>query len=66
MSDALAVSERIYDLLVSKSSVEPAAMRTWTGETWGRIDAATTIVLRHPGSLRAALLPPSDLVFGEA
>lgn len=66
MSDALAVSEQIYDLLVSKSSAEPAAMRTWTGETWGRIDAATTIVLRHPGSLRAALLPPSDLVFGEA
>ena len=66
MGDALATSRQIYDLLVSKSSVEPAAMRTWTGETWGRSDAATTIVLRHPGSLRAALLPPSDLVFGEA
>lgn len=66
MGDALDTSRQIYDLLRSKSSVEPAAMRTWTGETWGRSDAATTIVLRHPGSLRAALLPPSDLVFGEA
>lgn len=66
MTQALAISRQIYDLLVDKATATPPAMRTWTGETWGPADAATTIVLRHPGALRAALLPPSDLVAGEA
>lgn len=66
MADALVTSRRIYELLLSKTSVTPPAMRAWTGEIWGSPDAATTIVLNHPGSLRAALLPPSDLAAGEA
>jgi len=66
MANALDVSRRVYELLVEKTVGPAPAMRAWTGETWGPRDGATTIVLRHPGSLRAALLPPSDLVAGEA
>ncbi len=66
MADALKTSRKIYDLLVSKTTAPPPAMRAWTGETWGSPDAAATMVLNHPGSLRAALLPPTDLVAGEA
>lgn len=66
MSDAHTVSKQIYDSLVGYTSVAPPAMRSWIGETWGPADAKTTIVLRHPGALRSALFPPSDLVAGEA
>ena len=66
MSDALTTSRHIYELLVARTSAAPPAMRSWTGDTWGPEDAATTIILRHPGALRAALFPASDLVAGEA
>lgn len=66
MSDAHSVSRQVYDLLVAYTSVDPPAMRSWTGDLWGPADAASTIVLQHPGALRAALFPPSDLVAGEA
>jgi cyclopropane-fatty-acyl-phospholipid synthase len=46
---------------------EPAvAMRAWNGEVWGPEDARATIVLNHPGALRALLLPASELTAGEA
>ena len=41
-------------------------MRTWTGEEWGPRDAASTIVLNRPGSLRSMFLPPNDLSAAEA
>ena len=66
MADAHTVSEQIYRQLVAHTAGDPPAMRSWTGEMWGPTDAATTIVLRHPGSLRATLFPPSDLTAGEA
>jgi len=66
MNDALATSRRIYELLVSKTSAPPPAMRSWTGETWGPRGAPTTVVLQHPGALRSTLFPPSDLIAGEA
>ena len=66
MSDALEISRKVYELLVAHASVSPPAMRSWTGETWGPDDATSTIVLQHPGALRAAFFPPSDLVAGEA
>lgn len=66
MADAHIVSEQIYDQLVSHTNGKAPAMRSWTGETWGPGNADTTIVLRHPGSLRATLFPPSDLTAGEA
>ena len=66
MADAHLVSKQIYEQLLSYATGDPPAMRSWQGETWGPPDAATTIVLRHPGSLRATLFPPSDLTAGEA
>lgn len=41
-------------------------MQTWSGETWGTTDSRSTVVLNHEGSLRALLMPPSDLTAGEA
>lgn len=43
--------------------------RLWDGSTWGPedpADARLTVVLKHPGSLRAMLVPPTDLNAGEA
>ena len=66
MRDALATTRKLYDQLVAATTAPPPAFRTWTGETWGPDDATTTLVLNHAGALRAALLPPSDLIAGEA
>ncbi|MDP8977924.1 MAG: cyclopropane-fatty-acyl-phospholipid synthase family protein, partial [Actinomycetota bacterium] len=41
-------------------------LRLWDGTTLGSDDEGFRIVLRHPWSLRAMLLPPSDLSAGEA
>nr|MDQ3612501.1 hypothetical protein [Actinomycetota bacterium] len=41
-------------------------LRLWDGTTLGRDSHAFRIVLRHPWSLRAMLLPLSDLSAGEA
>ena len=65
MSD-FKISRKVYDLLLSNTDSPAPAIRTWTGETLGPADATSTIVLQHSGSLRATLLPPSDLVAGEA
>lgn len=65
-SDALETSRRVYDRLVKMSSAEPPAVRAWEGTTWGPQDPRTTLVLQHPGALRALLLPPTDLTAGEA
>lgn len=66
LSDAVLVSRKIYEQLVGYTTAPPPAVRCWTDETWGPSDAAATIVLKHPGALRAALSPPSDLTAGEA
>lgn len=52
-------------------SIEPRdfAIRLWDGTTWGPgagQKARFTIVLNHPGSLRAMFVPPNDLNAGEA
>ena len=41
------------------------ALRLWDGSTLGS-GAASTVVLNHPGALRAMMLPPTDLTAGEA
>lgn len=64
--EALAASRRIYDSLVEQTAAPPPAIRTWTGTTWGPSNAAATLVLRHPGALRALLVPGTDLTAGEA
>ena len=45
---------------------EPIAVRLWNGETVGPPDAGYRLVLHHPWSLRAMLVPPTDLTVGEA
>ncbi len=66
MTDALATSKAIFDELTRHAGGPRIAVRAWTGETWGPGDAPATIVLQHPGALRALLLPPNDLTAGEA
>ena len=60
------LNHEIYDLLVDLSTVPAPAVRTWDGETWGQPDARSTLVLKHPSAFRVMLIPPSDLVAGEA
>jgi len=66
MGDALATSRLVYERLAAMVGEPTVAIRTWNGDVWGPRDAAATIVLNHPGALRALLLPPSDLTAGEA
>ncbi len=56
----------IYDLMAAAVPGAAPALRTWDGDRWGPSDAAATLVLQHPGSLRALMLPPGDLTAGEA
>lgn len=64
--EALGASRQIFDLLVAATPHSPPRVRTWTGEEWGPADAASTLVLRHPGALGALLLPPRDITAAEA
>ena len=42
-------------------------VRFWDGSRWGRTDQPRfTLVLQHPGALRAMFLSPSELTLGEA
>lgn len=66
MADALAVTRSVFGQLVALAEEPVVAMRVWNGEVLGPKDALATIVLNHPGALRALLLPPSDLAAGEA
>ncbi len=66
MPDALATSKAIFDELAGNAGEKLIAMRAWTGDTWGPTDAAATIVLQHPGALRALFAQPRDLEAGEA
>jgi cyclopropane-fatty-acyl-phospholipid synthase len=64
--DPKQVSKAIYDEMVAAVPGRAPALRLWDGERWGADDAAATIVLQHPGALRALLLPANDLAAGEA
>ncbi len=64
--EVLGLNRDVYDTLVTLTDAPPAAVRTWTGETWGPEDSAATLVLTHESALRVMFLPPSDLVAGEA
>lgn len=63
---ALETSRTVYDLLTTVSAASPPRLRTWTGDLWGPSDASATLVLNHPGALRAMLVPPTDLAAAEA
>ena len=64
--DPLVISRLVYQRLIEMSNAPPPRVRTWTGEEWGPPDSDATLVLQHPGALRALLLPPTDLSAGEA
>jgi cyclopropane-fatty-acyl-phospholipid synthase len=64
--DPIRLSEQIYDRLTAAAGSTSVAMRAWDGTRWGPAAASATIVLNHPGALRALLLPPSDLTAAEA
>jgi len=66
VAEALSTSEKIFRTLLAHAGSDEVAMRSWTGDLWGSADAPAVISLKHPGSLRALLLPPNDLVAGEA
>ena len=66
MTDALAMSRSVYKRLAAMAGEPAVAMRAWNGEVWGPEDARATIMLNHPGALRALLLPASELTVGEA
>lgn len=59
-------SREIYAILTEAAGPPHIGMRAWDGTEFGAADAGTTIVLQHPGALRAMFLPPSDLTAGEA
>lgn len=54
------------ELLYRVAPATQVAIRLWNGEQLGPPDPAGVLVLNHPGSLRAALVPPTDLSAGEA
>jgi cyclopropane-fatty-acyl-phospholipid synthase len=56
----------VYKQLAAMAGEPPVAMRAWNGEVWGPENARATIVLNHPGALRALLLPADELTAGEA
>lgn len=41
-------------------------VRLWNGATWGSGSPRFTLVLNHPGALRAMFLSPSEMTLGEA
>lgn len=61
---ALAVVTDLHARLASRG--EDVPLRLWDGRPLGLPTAGYRLALNHPWSLRAMLLPPSDLNAGEA
>jgi cyclopropane-fatty-acyl-phospholipid synthase len=63
-----AALERVRDLhaRLARESGIALPVRLWDGTDLGDTDADFRVVLHHPWSLRAMLLPPTDLAAGEA
>lgn len=64
--DAIEATRAAYGLLAKMSPGSVPRLRAWDGSEWGPTDAHSTLVLQHPGALRAMLLPPTDLSAAEA
>ncbi len=64
--EAKAATRAAYEILAKAAPEFAPRVRLWDGDELGPLDAVGTIVLRHPGALRAALLPATDLTAGEA
>ncbi|MBT8202809.1 MAG: hypothetical protein KJO87_05835 [Acidimicrobiia bacterium] len=65
-AEEIRLNREVYETLISLTEPPAPAVRIWTGERWGPEDAPATLVLNHPGALRVMLMPPGDLVAGEA
>ena len=64
--DPAASTTRAVHALVERAAGEALPVRLWNGEQLGAADASFRVVLHHPWSLRALLVPPSDMAAGEA
>lgn len=61
------VSAEFLDALLANYPKRDFQVRLWDGTTWGaRQQPRFTLVLKHPGTLRAMFLSPSELALGEA
>ena len=56
----------IYRQLTGASVAPPPRLRLWDGSEHGPDHAGATLVLQHPGAMRALVLPPTELTAGEA
>jgi cyclopropane-fatty-acyl-phospholipid synthase len=66
-ADARRITLRLLDELFSGAGGQQAGIRLWDGTSWP--DAGSrpaTVVLQHPGALRAMLLPGNELGLAEA
>lgn len=55
----------VHRILTQRAGLD-LPLTLWDGTTLGPTDTPYRVVLHHPWSLRSLLLPPSDLVAGEA
>src|SRR5690606_21016551 len=66
--DTLATARAVLREIFGPPEARTFGVRFWDGTTEGppEDDAEFTLVLKHPGSLRRMLLPPSEIAIGEA
>jgi len=61
------ISGRLLETLLADYPRRDFQVRLWDGTTWGTEERPRfTLVLKHPGALRAMFLAPSELTLGEA
>ena len=64
---ATGVSAEFLEALLADYPKRDFQVRLWDGTTWGaETQPRFTLVLKHPGALRAMFLSPSELALGEA
>lgn len=61
------VTLRLLDELFRVGGVPQIGVRLWDGSTWPKdLSTAATVILNHPGALRAMFLPGKELGLAEA
>jgi cyclopropane-fatty-acyl-phospholipid synthase len=66
-SPAAELTIDIIERLFQGDSLQNVGFRLWDGTCWpDQASHPTTIVLKHPGSLRSMLLPGTEVALGEA
>ncbi|MCD6291116.1 MAG: class I SAM-dependent methyltransferase [Anaerolineae bacterium] len=64
---AAKITRKLLDELLSESAAQTLAVRLWDGSYWpDDTPKPATIVLKHPGALRAMLWPGTEVGLGEA